>query len=174
MKLFARSVLGAGFLLVFLIAPAASANSGQTTVACADGHVTYSPTTLWPPNHKLQLITISYTQPCDEPAAVGGPEPGPVCGGPVSLKVDSITQNEEPPGSGCGQPTSKQGSDWTGVGDTASAPTEPATVTVIPEVRAERCGTGQGRTYTITVTCTDDTESGTATLQVTVPHNQGG
>lgn len=155
-----------GFLLVaavlfsFAAAPTAFANGGQTTVGCSDGTITYSPTTLWPPNHKLQPITISFTQPNDDSS------------GPVAITVDAISSNEEPPGNGCGKPNPPQGRDWTGVGASASAPSEPATVTVTPQVRAERCGTGDGRTYTIQVTCKDDAESQTVDLLVTVAHNQ--
>jgi 6-phosphogluconolactonase len=42
-------------------------------------------------------------------------------------------------------------------------------------LRAERAGTGNGRIYTITVTCTNDTntESSVKTVTVLVPHDQG-
>jgi hypothetical protein len=42
-------------------------------------------------------------------------------------------------------------------------------------LRAERAGTGDGRIYTITITCTNDTnrESSIKTVTVTVPRDQG-
>jgi len=43
------------------------------------------------------------------------------------------------------------------------------------QLRAERLGTGDGRIYTITITCTNDTnkKSSTQTVTVLVPHDQG-
>ena len=43
------------------------------------------------------------------------------------------------------------------------------------QLRAERLGSGTGRVYTITITCTNDTnkESSTQTVTVLVPHDQG-
>ena len=43
------------------------------------------------------------------------------------------------------------------------------------QLRAERLGSGNGRIYTITTTCTNDTnkESSTQTVTVLVPHDQG-
>jgi hypothetical protein len=63
-------VLTAAAMLVFSAAPlahahAVHANSGQASVFCSDGSITYSPSTLWP-NHRLQTITISFNQPCDD------------------------------------------------------------------------------------------------------------
>jgi len=41
-------------------------------------------------------------------------------------------------------------------------------------LRAERSGNGKGRTYTITVTCTDVAgKSATRTVAVEVPHDKG-
>jgi hypothetical protein len=42
-------------------------------------------------------------------------------------------------------------------------------------LRAERAGDGNGRTYTITITCANDTnkQSSTKTVTVFVPHDQG-
>jgi hypothetical protein len=43
------------------------------------------------------------------------------------------------------------------------------------QLRAERLGSGDGRIYTITITCTNDTskKSSTQTVTVLVPHDQG-
>ena len=163
-----KLLLSAAVMMTLLAASGAYANSGLGTVACGDNDqgpgtafVTYAPTTLWPPNHKMQTIDISYTQGCDDG----------ICGGPISVSVDSITETEESGASGCGQPTSKQGLDWSGVGNSGSAEVEPGPAKTTAQVRAERCGSGNGRTYTIHVTCNDDGEISGADLVVTVPHN---
>jgi hypothetical protein len=94
--------------------------------------------TLWPPNHKLVMVTVDYTS-----------GPGVTC----SLSVSS----DEP-------------IDGTGDGDTA-----PDWVIVDDhhvKLRAERAGSGDGRVYTILVTCTDgDGNSSSNSVQVVVPHN---
>jgi hypothetical protein len=43
------------------------------------------------------------------------------------------------------------------------------------QLRAERLGSGDGRIYTITITCTNDTnkKSSTQSVTVLVPHDQG-
>src|SRR5262245_37785385 len=87
---------------------------------CGHGTVTWSPDTLWPPNHKLQTINISYFQPCDD---------SPCAGGDFSVTVTSITSNEEPLPKGCGQPDPKQGPDFNGIGNQGLVSgTEPITV----------------------------------------------
>jgi hypothetical protein len=42
-------------------------------------------------------------------------------------------------------------------------------------LRSERAAKGSGRIYTVTITCTNDTnkESSTKTLEVLVPHDKG-
>src|SRR5579864_8808159 len=138
-----NGIVIAAAVLIFTAAPYAHAkgdhaDSGQTTVFCSDGSITYSPTTLWPPDHKLVPIAISFAQPCDDGP---GNAPGSVCGtGSISITVNSITSSEDPEGNGCGKPDPKQGPDFTGVGLTNTVQNEPATVTVTPSVRAERCG----------------------------------
>lgn len=156
---------------VVLMLVAASAVYAGGPVACGDGTVTWSPDTLWPPDRTLQTITISYTQPCDDSSV----PPDGCAGGDFSVTVDDITSNEEPPEQDCGQPTPPQGLDVTGVGN-SSGPVrgiEPITVVTTVQVRAERCGNGNGRIYTIDVTCEEHGETGTATLTVTVPHDLG-
>jgi hypothetical protein len=173
-----KGILTAAAVLILAAAPMAQAkgehaDSGQTTVFCSDGSITYSPSTLWPPDHKLVPIAISFNQPCDDGA---GNTPSSVCGtGTISLTVNSIKSSEDPEGKGCGKPDPKQGPDFTGVGLTSSVQNEPATVTVTPSVRAERCGTGTGRVYDINVTCFDEEldEAANVDLFVTVPHDQG-
>ena len=74
--------------------------------------------------------------------------------GPVSCKITSVTSNEPVNGTGDGD----QEPDWIITGD----------LTV--DLRAERAQNGPGRTYTITVTCTDAAgNSGSVNAKVFVP-----
>ena len=155
-------LLIAAGLLLFAAAPAAHANSGIATVNCIvdsfdTDTVTYSPTTLWPPDHTLQTITITGHDSDLE--------------GNLKITVTGITDNQAPEdaGDGCGTPTATQGADWKGIGNTATG-TNPV---ISAEVRAERCANEHARTYNITVTCSEEGEIGTAHLFVTVPKSQG-
>ncbi len=101
-------------------------------------------TSLWPPNHKLATIEIE---------GVTDPE-----GNVITIRIDSITQDEPVNGLGDGD-TSPDGF---GIG------------AVQAQLRAERSGTGNGRVYAIGFTAQDDQgESCTSTVQVGVPHDQG-
>jgi hypothetical protein len=107
--------------------------------------VTASPTSLWPPNHKMQLVTLS-----------GATDPD---GGPVTTTITGVTQDEAVNG--------------TGDGDTApDAAAGPGSDKVY--LRAERAGGGDGRVYHIAFTVTDG-EGGSCQGVVTVgvPHDQG-
>lgn len=59
--------VGAGLLVAFgLLSPAGAGtrNTGSGTRPCGDdGTITWSPDTLWPPNHKAQKITFTYSDP---------------------------------------------------------------------------------------------------------------
>lgn len=106
-------------------------------------HLTLTPSSLWPPNHKLVPITanIQVSDVCD---------PNP------TVALVSITSNEPDSGSGDIQGAILASDDRSFL------------------LRAERLGTGVGRTYTVTYRVTD--HSGNATLisgQVLVPHDQG-
>ncbi len=87
----------AAFLLV--LTPNAfakhSSTGGQTQVPCGDGTITYSPVTLWPPNHKLKTIDISFAESETTPD-----------GDTLSLQVTGISSNQDTEiaagGSGCG------------------------------------------------------------------------
>jgi hypothetical protein len=153
------------------------ASGGTGSTSCADGTVTWSPTSIWPPNHKMQTVTINYTAPADSPDTSDT----------TTITVDSVVDDQAgTDGSGelqgSGQPTAQQGLDWGGIGNSATSP-EGQTATTTASVRAERSGLVQaGRTYTITVSCSEQTggtvpnpmDSGMATLTVTVPHDMGG
>ena len=153
---------------VVLMLVAASAVYAAS-LPCGHGTVTWSPDTLWPPNHQLHTIHITYFQPCDDSAAPHG-----CAGGIFSIEVDAISSNEEPPGQGCGQPTPAQGPDFTGIGNRSDVVgDEPISVATTVQLRAERCGNSPGRVYTIHVLCTEHGEAGTAEIMVTVPHDRG-
>jgi len=152
---------------------------GSNTTQCVDGMgnpmdgvITWSPTTLWPPNHKLVPITITDLDNDND-------------GDTVTISVTSISDNQNPggiedPGSG------NTGTDWE-IGAPGMA-TDPNPATTTAQVRAERSGTDKfDRVYTINVACTETggnsatdpaeagsmMQMGTATLTVRVPHDQG-
>jgi hypothetical protein len=177
-KRFALSAVAvAGIALAF---PASAAKSGGVqTLPCADGQVTWSPTTVWPPNHKMQTVTISYVAPQD---TVNTNDTTTITVGAITDDQAAADGSDELQGSG--QPTDKQGLDWAGTGNSATSP-EGTVATTTAQVRAERSGTDpSGRTYSIQVMCSetngitgtpdpDPNSSGTQTLTVTVPHDQG-
>jgi hypothetical protein len=164
------AVLAAAALAVTLVGPAAQAkvkDSGTSETPCDGGTVTTSPTNLWPPNHKMRTITMQFDTPDND-------------GDTLTLTVTNITSDEAVDAKGSGHTSP----DFTGVGNTDDgvdtappAAADPATTTA--QVRGERAGKGDGRTYTITVQCTDQNnieggapETGTASVTVTVPHDQ--
>lgn len=168
--------------LVMIPAHAASrvGVSGAGSTTCGDGTVTWNPTTLWPPNHKMQTVSITYTAPATTPADPQLDTTKITVTGIVDNQANTDGTGEAP---GSGAPTDVQGLDWSGIGNNASsAEGSPATTSV--QVRSERSGLFKsGRTYTITVMCsestagapmsTDPNGNGMATLNVTVPHDQG-
>jgi subtilisin-like proprotein convertase family protein len=106
---------------------------------------TASPGSLWPPNHKMQNITIAY-QTADN------------CTLPSSITCALSVASNEPVNDGGDGNTSP---DWVVV-DAHNV-----------QLRSERSGTGTGRIYTVTVTCNDAAGVSTSrTVNVTVPHNQ--
>jgi hypothetical protein len=164
----------AAFLLV--LAPnvfAKKLSSGGTAqVSCGDGLVTYSPIMLWPPNHKMTQIDISFAEPHPEGTTDTGPET-------LGLAVTGISSNQDAQdaaaNAGCG-PETGAGDDWvfstTPVFGAANDDT--ATVSTSVQVAAERCAKLKtSRVYTIDVTCTDsDGATDTAELNVTVPRSR--
>jgi len=107
-----------------------------------------SPSTLWPPNHKL--VDVHATVRVDE------------CG-PYTVTLLSVTSNEPDNGTGDGDTVGDiQGADL-GTADDAF------------QLRAERAGGGTGRVYTIVYKVVEAVGLETiATTYVKVPHDQGG
>jgi hypothetical protein len=106
-----------------------------------------TPTILWPPNHKMVLITPTLTV-------------GDNCDPSPTVVLESITSNEpdDAPGDGDGNT----------VGDIGVA----AGGKIF--LRAERAGTGIGRIYTVTYRATDASgNTATASAIVAVPHDNG-
>lgn len=103
-----------------------------------------SSATLWPPDHKLVPISLSASATDNV--------------GVTSLKIISATSNE--PDNGLGD------------GDTANDIVITGDLTL--NLRAERSGKGNGRTYTITVEAKDAAgNASTRTVTVSVPKSQG-
>jgi len=164
----------AAFLLV--LTPNAfakpSKSTGTAQVTCGDGLVTFSPIMLWPPDHKLTQIDISFAEPQPESTTDTGPET-------LGIQVTGISSNQDTQDaagkSGCG-PETGAGDDW--VFDTTPvlgpAGDDTATVSTSVQVAAERCTKLKtSRIYTIDVTCSDsDGTTDTAQLNVTVPQRR--
>lgn len=124
-----------------------STNATQTITVNAPPLViaggTASPATLWPPNHKMVPVKVTYS-------VSGG------CG-TGACTITSITSNEP----------------INGLGDGDTAPDWQLVDATHVSLRAERSGTGTGRIYTITITCTDGGgHTTTKTVKVTVPLSQ--
>lgn len=108
------------------------------------GTVTGGPS-LWPPNHKLRLITLTGATDAD--------------GNPLATTVTGVTQDEP----------------LNGLGDGDTSPDAmPASAPDQVWLRAERSGTGDGRVYRVGFTVTDGLGGVcTGTADVGVPHDQG-
>jgi hypothetical protein len=105
--------------------------------------VSASPNVLWPPNHKMVDVTITAV-------ATDNCDASPTC------EVTAVTSDEPVTGRGYGNTTP----DWIINGGQSVS------------LRAERAGFGDGRTYTVTDTCTDGSGNGSsAVVDVTVPHD---
>jgi PKD domain-containing protein len=102
------------------------------------------PAVLLPPNHRMVPVTVAVTAT-------------DVCSPTVRCAISGVASNEPIDGTGDGHSSP----DWTITGD----------LTV--DLRAERAGGGDGRIYTITVRCTDESgNAATAPVEVRVPHNR--
>jgi hypothetical protein len=116
----------AAFLLV--LTPNAfakhSGGGGQTQVPCGDGTITYSPVTLWPPNHKMQTISISFA----ESAAKSDSDT-------LGLQVTGISSNQDTQDAAgdCG-PEKASGDDWSFDSTPVLGPAGNDTVTISTSV----------------------------------------
>lgn len=136
-------------------ARATGSDGGGTgsVVECSRFHVNAPPDcseletsveTLWPPNHKLRVVSVT-----------GASDPE---GDDLVTAVTGVTQDEPVNGLGDGD-------------DSPDAVLGPASHQV--QLRAERSGLGDGRVYRIAVTVTDELGlTCSATLRVGVPHDQ--
>lgn len=105
---------------------------------------------LWPPNHEMVAVT----------ASVYGTDS---LSGVASVILTSITSSEPDNGTGDGDTTNDIKDAQLGTADNQFL------------LRAERSGSGSGRTYTITYTATDNAGYKTvSSATVTVPHSQSG
>jgi hypothetical protein len=104
-----------------------------------------NPSSLWSPNHKMVDVTVSYsvTDNCDPSSAI-------TC-------TLSVSSNEP----------------INGTGDGDTAPDWEIVDAHHVRLRSERAGNGNGRIYTITITCTDSAGNRSSqTVTVRVPHDQ--
>lgn len=102
-----------------------------------------SPEILWPPNHKMRSVQV--TQSVSNS-----------CSQPVNCHIESITSSEP----------------VNGMGDGDTAPDWEITGNLTAQLRAERSGGGDGRTYTIVTACTNSAGTARRASIVTVPHNR--
>jgi hypothetical protein len=99
--------------------------------------------TLWPPNHKMKDVTLTYSASDN-------------CGGIPSC-ITTVSSNEEADND---------------LGDGNTEVDWEVVNSKLVRLRAERSGTGEGRVYTITVTCNDGNGNVTSkTTQVRIAHN---
>ncbi len=182
------SLVGGAALGLGGMAPALASGAGgpqggfqstSSTASCNDGTVAATPAILWPPNHKLNPLSITYSE------SDGDGDTLNITGVTESMVDGSGAANVE--GHGVGQPSAQQGPDY--VGPTAFSPGTdggtPASTSV--QVRSERAGTvgnGSGRVYSLTVSCKDSGgtpdpndpteaagQNGMGTVYVCVPHD---
>jgi hypothetical protein len=180
----AALVAAAAATIPAIAAPHSPAGGTGQGVSCNDGTISWTPTNLWPPNHKFVPIHISYTDNDGDGdstmVAVTGVTEQDGTGAPMDATVAETLNGSGKPGQIDAQPdASYPPTNGTDGGDDA---------TYTEDLRAERSGTdghGSGRTYDLTVQCTDQGgvdpsepneatgEMGTAHITVTVPHDQG-
>lgn len=166
---FWKTLSAVGVAAVLLTAaPAAFAKKpaapNQFTTTCGDGTILVTPETLWPPNHKLKTIDITYVETATDTA----PDT-------ISLTINSITDNEiaqDPGTAGTSDSCGPSDADWV-FDNTPVTNTDPTAAATTVQVRAERCGNDKaGRTYTINLTCSgSDGTTATIDVPVVVPHN---
>lgn len=154
--------VGTTLILLMTSSAGLARDSGMASATCGDITIEYAPISLSPPNHEMRMISIQATDNDSDSDT-------------FSIAVANITDNQsEAPGGGCGQPTSKQGQDWSGIGNTSSG-TDPGTISTSVQVRGERCAHEGDRVYDIEIQCSEEGSMPTTDLFVTVPkrHSRG-
>jgi len=143
--------LGTTSVLLTVTDPSGATSQATGTVTVVDSTgpdvtgASASPDSLWPPNHEMVPVTISYAT-------------SETCSGGANCSL-SVTSNEPVNGQGDGD----IGPDWVVVDEHHVM------------LRAERAGKGSGRVYTITIDCVDGAGNHTIrTVTVRVPKSQGG
>lgn len=147
--------LGTSTVTLEVSDPWAQASTDTTEVTVADTtppsvQVTLTPSSLWPPNHRMVRIdaTVAVTDACGD--------------APVALVLTSVTSDQPDDGVGDGHTTDDVQEADIGTSDLSFL------------VRRERAGGGaNGRTYTATYTATDASGNATvATATIQVPHDR--
>jgi len=112
--------------------------------------VSSSHSELWPPNH--QMVTVTITASASDNC----------CDSPTLAAVVTSNEPEDSKGDGRFAP------DWT-------EPVDQTNGTITFDLRAERSGKGDGRTYTVSVTAVDGSGniSPPEAVTITVPHDKG-
>ena len=165
MKLVKGAVVGVGLAAALGVAvPGFAGGNKYDAVAdtrdCGDGDAVdwYGATMLWPPNHKLQPVSVT---------ADGGTDSEG-----VTIEVDPVVTDAV---GGDGGP--QHDPDFVYASSPAASGTGTATVPF--SLRSERSGRGEGRTYTVNWTATFDngskvcssSEDGQSPFVVFVPHD---
>ncbi len=141
--------LGEHIIVLEVIDRAGAFDTNEVTIIVQDTTppeftLSVTPDTLWPANHKMVLITPSWTA-------------SDICDASPEVSLVSITMNEGNDTKGDGHTTLN-----IQIGDDGSI-----------YLRAERSGSGSGRIYTITYQAVDDSGNVTvARATVMVPHDQ--
>ena len=139
-------------------------SSDTQTRTCDSGTVTLAgPEVLWPPNHKM-VDEVGTATSTNGPGAV-----------PTSLTLNAADVNDVAGGDG----SPSEGADSSAATTAVDDDNDGAASTTY-QVRAERSGKGDGRTYTIGWTATfsdgsscSSTDDDQTPFEVTVPHDQG-
>lgn len=146
-----------------------SQDKDRVEVACPDGEgdpdliVFHGDLTMWPPNHKYQDTLIE---------AVGDD-------GDESVTLTTrATHDEYVEAFTPGDEEDRPGEEEVGAGNTTddarpffATDSGTGTASTTHDLRSERSGRGDGRTYTIDVTATFDGEECTTSFAVEVPHD---
>jgi hypothetical protein len=107
-------------------------------------NATASPNALWPPNHTMRAVAVGV-------AVTDNCDAAPIC------RIATVTSSEAANGRGDGN----------------TSPDVAITGALTLNARAERAGSGSGRTYTVGVACVDVAGNRSSTsVPITVPKNQ--